>query len=158
MIRSGTVGWLAGCATVSTWDTVSINKGESILTDDTLVKVWCKTDLTGLMAISAFLCTVRSHPLVTTATSSISLVVGVCYTVLALVSSWSVATVACWSTWSTIDATVISCPPLGADTFLIKTEFGIVVTYGILNTAVTVVCAWSVAAVSTFAITFTIVV
>jgi hypothetical protein len=41
------------------------------------------------VAISAFVCTVRSHPLITTVTSSISLVVGVGYTVLTFVSIWS---------------------------------------------------------------------
>ena len=71
------------------------------------------------MTVSTFVRTVRSHPLITTATSTISLVVGVCYTVLTFISVWSGATVACWCTWSTIDATVISCPPLVADTLLI---------------------------------------
>lgn len=89
LVRIGSVGCFTCRTAVSTWDTVSINKGESILAYDTLVKVRGQTDFTGLMAISTFVCTVRSHPFITTATSSVSLIVGVCYTVLTFVGIWS---------------------------------------------------------------------
>ena len=89
MVFTGAVGWFACSATISAWDTVSVNKSESILADDTFVKVRGQADFTGLVTISTFVCAVRSHPLITTATSSISLVVGICYTILTIVSIWS---------------------------------------------------------------------
>ena len=89
MVGSGSIGCCACFTAVSTWDTVSVNKSESIFADDTFVKVRGQADLTGLVTISTFLCAVGSHPLITTVTSSISLVVSVGYTVLTVISIWS---------------------------------------------------------------------
>jgi hypothetical protein len=89
LVGSGSISCCACCTAFSTWYTVSIDKGESVFADDTLVKVWSKADFTGLMTVSTFVCTVSSHPLVTTVTRSISLVVCVFNTVLTFISTWS---------------------------------------------------------------------
>lgn len=77
----------AGRAAISAWNTVSVDKGKSILATDALVFVGVQTDFTCLVTACSFISAVGSHPLITTDTRSVGIVVCVRHTVLALVSA-----------------------------------------------------------------------
>jgi hypothetical protein len=116
LVGSGSISGLTGLTAVAALNTVSIDKREAWSAGHTLIEVGVKTYQTSVVAWLLQLGAVVSHPAVLTDTGTLAVVVCIGDTVLTLVWVWANTAVTGWCALTTVDATVVSSPPVITDT------------------------------------------